>query len=735
MHGYAGHSYRSNLFYTASGELAFFSAAVGIIMKVDRSLEGEGERLKDSMGSAEPQSFNHEQKFYLGHDDDIMSLALGPSKRFVATGQMGKQPCIHVWDSTSGTRACNLGASHKRGVAALAFKDDGLRLASAGLDDDHSIIVWKDVGGSWSNGVKEATAKGDSNVVVFVCWLKGVEGDPDAYPLVSGGPKHIKFWKIAGNNLVFKKGVFSNKEPQVPPSHLCATNFAIDGKWRLVTGSLSGEIFLWKGKVCEGSRPAHDKALNCLAAVGELEDGEHSRLITGGKDGKVRVWNTSLQNIMEWNLSELRRSSDPCIKGLDACFTKRVSKSEQGKGGVLALTRIVVGTQGGEIFEIPADTKSLDPQMQPLQQGHFQDEVWGLDVDKSNISLFATTGDDGTVRVWNAQEHRMTAKFVVPRAKSGVTDGADKTKDEKSSGKRPGADGGKKGISTATTQEGARPMSRAVAWSYDGQYLVVGLGGDVGKSKGERKGGHLVLYFDPKADAGLTLCIQGSLEKGWVSDVKFCPQVFPDKQIYAVGGHDRTIYVYQMDNTICERITPNTPPEAPTLRHKFEGHNASITHLDFSNDGAFIQSNCSGYELLFWSLEDDKQERNARKCRDVDWSTWSCVLGWPVQGIWLENGDGSDVNAVDRSDIELNSVGQDANSDQRSPVYLAVGGDDGKLRIYNYPCLSKNSKSVVGSGHASHVSNVKFIPTEKVTNIITTGGNDKSVFQWKVLPL
>lgn len=713
-------------------------------MKVDRRLEGEGERhgneaglgktIKISNGDNAPETLNHEQRFYMGHDDDIMSLAIGPSKRFVATGQMGKQACIHVWDSTSGTRACNLGAFHKRGVAALAFKEDGLRLASVGLDDDHSIIVWKDVGGSWSNGVKEATAKGDSNVVIFLCWLKGVEGDSDAYPLVSGGPKHIKFWKIAGNNLVFKKGVFSNKEPQIPPSHLCATNFAIDGKWRLVTGTLSGEIFLWKGKVCEGSRPAHDKAVNCLAAIGDLEDGEHSRLITGGKDGKVRVWNTSLQNIMEWSLSELRRSSDPCIKGLDACSTKRLNKSEQGKGPVLALTRIVVGTQGGEIFEIPANAKSLDPQMQPLQQGHFQDEVWGLDVNKSNLSLFATTGDDGTVRVWNTQEHRMAAKFVVPRTKGGVTKGGGEIKEEKSPGKKSGTDGGKKVISTTASQEGARPMSRAVAWSYDGQYLVVGLGGDVGKSKGERKGGHLVLYFDPKADVVLTLCIQGSMEKGWVSDVKFCPPVFLDKQIYAVGGHDRTIYVYQMDVAICERITPNTPPEAPTLCHKFEGHNASITHLDFSSDGAFIQSNCGGYELLFWSLEDDKQEKNARKCRDVDWSTWSCVLGWPVQGIWLENADGSDVNAVDRSDVQFSTEGQDAN-DQRSPVYLAVGGDDGKLRVYNYPCLSKNSKNVVGTGHSSHVSNVKFTPTERVTRIITTGGNDKSIFQWKVSPL
>ena len=30
-------------------------------------------------------------------------------------------------------------------------------------------------------------------------------------------------------------------------------------------------------------------------------------------------------------------------------------------------------------------------------------------------------------------------------------------------------------------------------------------------------------------------------------------------------------------------------------------------------------------------------------------STWTSVLGWPVQGIWAKNSDNTDVNAVDRS--------------------------------------------------------------------------------------
>ena len=35
---------------------------------------------------------------------------------------------------------------------------------------------------------------------------------------------------------------------------------------------------------------------------------------------------------------------------------------------------------------------------------------------------------------------------------------------------------------------------------------------------------------------------------------------------------------------------------------KLSGHNARITHLDFSADGAYIVSNCMNYEILFFDV-------------------------------------------------------------------------------------------------------------------------------------
>ncbi len=52
---------------------------------------------------------------------------------------------------------------HERGVAALAFSRDGTKLASAGLDPDHSIAVW-----DWRRGARLATAPGHPDRVFEV---------------------------------------------------------------------------------------------------------------------------------------------------------------------------------------------------------------------------------------------------------------------------------------------------------------------------------------------------------------------------------------------------------------------------------------------------------------------------------------------------------------------------------------------------------------------------------------
>ena len=55
----------------------------------------------------------------------IHSLALHPEKKLVATAQIGKDPFICVWDSTTLETVSILQGGHERGISTLGFNRDG----------------------------------------------------------------------------------------------------------------------------------------------------------------------------------------------------------------------------------------------------------------------------------------------------------------------------------------------------------------------------------------------------------------------------------------------------------------------------------------------------------------------------------------------------------------------------------------------------------------------------------
>ena len=116
---YRGHDSRDNLFYTASGEVVYSSAGVGIVYNRK----------------------THTQRFFLDHTDDIICVALHPDGTVAATGEIGKCCLVCVWDIENLKCHAKLEGFHTRGVCSLAFSKDGDKLFSVGLDDDHQRAV------------------------------------------------------------------------------------------------------------------------------------------------------------------------------------------------------------------------------------------------------------------------------------------------------------------------------------------------------------------------------------------------------------------------------------------------------------------------------------------------------------------------------------------------------------------------------------------------------------------
>jgi WD40 repeat protein len=115
-------------------------------------------------------------------------------------------------------------------------------------------------------------------------------------------------------------------------------------------------------------------------------------------------------------------------------------------------------------------------------------------------------------------------------------------------------------------------------------------------------------------------------------------------------------------------------------------------------------------------VETLKQIRKSMMLRDADFSTFTSVLGWPVKGIWAPGSDGTDVNAVCRSN---------------SKTLLVTADDNGLVKLFRFPSYDQKMQYRIYGGHSSHVTNVKFAAND--TWVFSTGGQDCTVFQWRVV--
>ncbi|NXI77483.1 EMAL1 protein, partial [Rhipidura dahli] len=180
----------------------------------------------------------------------------------------------------------------------------------------------------------------------------------------------------------------------------------------------------------------------------------------------------------------------------------------------------------------------------------------------------------------------------------------------------------------------------------------------------------------------------------------------PDGNFLAIGSHDNCIYIYGVSEN----------GRKYTRIGKCSGHSSFITHLDWSVNSQYLVSNSGDYEILYWIPSACKQVVSVETTRDIEWATYTCTLGFHVFGVWPEGSDGTDINAVCRS---------------RGRKLLSTGDDFGKVHLFSYPCSQFRAPSHVYGGHSSHVTNVDFLCED--THLISTGGKDTSIMQWRVI--
>ena len=223
--------------------------------------------------------------------------------------------------------------------------------------------------------------------------------------------------------------------------------------------------------------------------------------------------------------------------------------------------------------------------------------------------------------------------------------------------------------------------ARCCAYSSDGKQSVVGL----------HRGGFMV--FDT-ATGNLLASKKHRREE--ISQVKYSP----DGRWLAVGSHDNFVDMYDVVRNF-KRVGV------------CKGHSSYITHMDWSDDSRLLQTNSGDYELLYWEVPSCEQVKFPSALKDVHWATWTCPLGWPVQGVWPKHADGTDISACDRAHTDESAV--------------VVAEDFGMIKLF--PCDVGRADYHGYVGHAHHVTNVRFSYNDMY--VLSTGGGDRCVLQWR----
>ncbi|KAG8123066.1 hypothetical protein E2320_018466, partial [Naja naja] len=521
----------------------------------------------------------------------ICSLALHPDKTLVATGQVGKDPYICIWDSYNVQAVSVLKDAHTHGVACLAFDSDGQRLSSVGLDAKNTVCIW-----DWKKGKLLASATGHSDRIFDISW------DPyQPNRVASCGVKHIKFWTLCGNALTAKRGIFGKTGDL--QTILCLSCAKDDVTF---SGALNGDVYVWKGlTLVRTIQGAHGAGIFSMYGC---EEG----FATGGRDGCIRLWDIDFKPITKIDLRETEQG----YKGLSI------------RSVCWKADRLLAGTQDSEIFEIIV--RERDKPML-IMQGHCEGELWALAVHPKK-PLVVTGSDDRSVRLWSLADHALIARCNMEEA------------------------------------------VRSVSFSPDGSQLALGM----------KDGSFIVLRV-----RDMTEVVHIKDRKEVIHEMKFSP----DGCYLAVGSNDGQVDIY-----------------AVAQRYKKTGEcsksSSFITHIDWSLDSKFLQTNDAGKHLA-----------NKDDIKGICWASWTCVIGSEINGIWPKYSDVTDINSVDGN---------------YNNTVLVTGDDFGLVKLFRFPCLKKGAKFRKYVGHSAHVTNVRW--SHDFQWVISTGGADHSVFQWRFIP-
>jgi len=390
VYGYRGHDSRDNLSLDKRGRVIYPMA--GFVLALDYE--------------------NGAQEQFQGHTDDVLCLCKHPlNSDIVATGQVAtismsgksQHPHICVTNVSTGD-IIRLPSLHRRAVRCVAFSPDGKYLASVGADGSNTIIVW-----DWSRRRMIAEAKGDTNTIYCIEWMPLKTKAKGGYQFSTTGKRHVFFWTFTPPSGAGKKGGLKKKRAK-SGKYGIKTFFChkyvgspTGSMPRMVAGTRDGSILLFdieKGSAIRAALKVHKGP---IFAISPLPTGG---IATGGKDGYVRF----LDN--RWKEKATKVKFLGKVRSL-----LPVEKENSASRGYPAL---IVGTSHGRVYELPINMSTTPSKPRVLISGHFEGELWGLDV--TDGPEFYTCGEDDEIIQWSLAHQAHLPVKVMPLGEAAPAD-------------------------------------------------------------------------------------------------------------------------------------------------------------------------------------------------------------------------------------------------------------------------------------------------------------------------
>lgn len=322
----------------------------------------------------------HRQEFLRAHDESVSALEVSKSGLLVASGQVGSthsaggEAPVVVWDFEGRRQLFNL-FGIKGSVTNLAFAPDDQFLAATGSDG--LLYIWDMQTG------EQLVGKKFLHPVSFLCWGALQTG-------ASRRPKYTLCYASNANVLVSTIEYQARSMRYEMTTATCAlpsSGFVRDypvghvlGDF-LLCGTVAGEFAVFKlgTNVYRAAVPASTNGVLCLASDSA------GALYVGCGDGRVKKYSGSDTS---WDVI-----AETTLRGAVG------SLSVASDGGYL-----LAGTSEGRVYRVDAATLEAAE----TETSHVG-AVTCLSFNKDRSDVFATGSDDGTVRVWDLNDYRVTA--------------------------------------------------------------------------------------------------------------------------------------------------------------------------------------------------------------------------------------------------------------------------------------------------------------------------------------